>query len=265
MFDFSHRKNVERKFRQLEALNNLLTERSAEVTQTNQELQNLKEQIVEIHTIYPDLTEKEALTKYFTDLKSQIASSEKEIAQKREELEQILNTLAEAKSLADIKKEKEQLEHQKQELKEYLDLTFEPSDIIFAIYQNMNEANVFINAFYIVVKKEVLDDGSYGVVYQSLFGNQRLGFTQDFADTLFSYKDDDEFSINTTAENYITFADACLKINHSAYLKKRVTALEVDEVLREFMKKYQPRQNEYDEWYFAKKRKVRKIKKADEY
>ena len=59
MFDFSHRKNVERKFRQLEALNNLLTERSAEVTQTNQELQNLKEQIVEIHTIYPDLAEKE--------------------------------------------------------------------------------------------------------------------------------------------------------------------------------------------------------------
>ncbi|MCI9281516.1 MAG: hypothetical protein HFI49_04630 [Bacilli bacterium] len=196
----NHEKVVQRRFEQLEALNDVIAERQAEASQAEIYYQSL----------------------------------DRDVKAKKRELEDLLVKLQLVDDIRQMEKKKADLQQKLGELGKRLEGTYSPSEVIFAIYETMNGNNALMNAFSYIGESKPEDDG---VLYQSLSGDKLIGFTKDFDSTLY-YDEGDPYYINAKAETFISFSEACIDLGNTLYLKKRVTAEEVNSVFMEFRKKY---------------------------
>ena len=154
-------------------------------------------------------------------------SLDRDVKAKKKELEDLLVRLQLVDDIRQMKKKKAELGMQ-------LEGTYSPSEVIFAIYETMNGNNALMNVFSYIGESKPEDNG---VLYQSLSGDKLIGFTKDFDCTLY-YEEGDPYYINAKAKTFISFSEACIDLGNTLYLKKRVTAEEVNSVLMEFRKKY---------------------------
>ncbi len=249
---FNHKKTVERMFDQLDALNNIIAERTQNAEVLGEQLKNLETRITEIMTNYPELSEEEAIKKYFTTLKEENGSLEADIASKKTELESLRKKLKILSNLSNINAERKKLEADVASLKKYKSKHIKPEDVIIAFYQ-VKEAFACCNAFVYcddTTYTDKEDEQEYpGKIYKSLNGNRIIGFTYDFKTPLFTSVPDGNNDINTSPRLWFSFTDICIEIGSNAYLKSTLTPEEINKVLKGFLALY-------DFWYNTEENKV---------
>lgn len=264
---FNHQRRVDRRFKQLEALNNLIDERNDRVNAATAELEELEARIAEIKALYPGKTEEEALKEHFELLKRESNSLETKIAVKKEELDGILDKLKIALQLDEIVLERRTLEKEKSALVQFKNSFIKVDDIIFAWYYLSDETSIAVSAFS-YLQDTIYDDSDEdvkckGLLYKSISGNRIIGFTRTLKDTLYDDDYDDEdyeknsdekLYMNTTAEVWITFTDACIAIGSDVYLNGAVSVSEINHVLKVYLEKYSVVENDEEELVITRKK-----------
>lgn len=224
MFDFGHEKRVQRKFEQLDALN-------GDINKNTIMLNQLLDQIDIITARYPELTEMEALTKFFQELKSDIAIKEQRLAELNQEIA-IKETL---KSLAEVRYE---LEEEQARLKRIRSTSYEPAKVlIVTYYSEENKHTSFTNAFIPESKLKFTDNSGYSHEYQvyvNLSGDRRIAISSKSYYT--GQTNNENKPINAIPTSYYTLTEACQQVNSSIYLKERVSAQDLHDLLVEYLK-----------------------------
>lgn len=196
------KKKIEKSFQQLESLTNILQERKDALEQAQQDILQAQENLAKLE-------------------------------EKIKRFEEKYNSY---KDFEDIEKQREMLIQEKNQLEEFLSTTFNPADILFVSYFNFG--NLVVNAFHFYKDDQDCNDDAIKL-YKSINDNKLIGFSANFENIISSDADDDEDVINAEAKEYLTFAEVCIKLNKNLHLKKHVTAIEINEVLQEFLSLYQ--------------------------
>lgn len=219
---FNHEKAVERRIKQLEALNDLIEERKKEASDAEAQVLELEDRIAQIKAMYPGLSADESVQKYF-ELKRE----------QKQMLEQI--------SL-----EREALKKEKEDLVKYKNSFINVEDIIFAVY-TMNNGDIIANAFIYVgdtdyADKDDRDDKGNKKIYKakyykSISGDRIIGLNLKLDKSLISTTGEtyDGYVINTNPDVWFTFTDICISLGSSLYLNSKVNIEQINEILQLFI------------------------------
>lgn len=257
---FNHQRRVDRRFKQLEALNNLIDDRKDRVNAANAELEELEARIAEIKALYLGKTEEEALKEHFELLKRESDSLETKIASKKEELDGVLDKLKIALQLDEIVLERRTLEKEKSALVQLKNSFIKVDDIIFAWYYLSDETSIAVSAF-VYSEKAIYNNSEtgkkfVGSIFKSITGNRIIGFDRTFDTCLRTTEDDkdDGIILNTRPRVWLTFTDACLAIGSDIYLNGVVNVSEINNVLKVYLEKYNVVENDDEELVITRKK-----------
>jgi len=235
---FSHKNAVKGRIEQLEGLNDVINERKEEARIAGEELNFLETRIAEIKSKYPDLSEEEALIKYFTSLKAQNEALEKDIALNTEKLSSLKAKLNIVLELDKIATEKEKIEKELIDLTERKKSLVKVEDIIFAIY-TLNSGEAVANAFIYVGDTDYKNAiKTYpGKYYKSISGDRVIGLNLKLTEyfTSKSGKLYMGYVANTEPNLWFTFVDVCMTLDSPLYMNEKVSLKEINEVLQLFI------------------------------
>jgi len=152
-------------------------------------------------------------------------------------------------SIEYLRHEQAILEQQLADLRSQIEISYSPNEVLFVVYETMNGTNAVINVFSYIGESESEDDG---ILYKSIAGDKLISFTRDF-ETPLCYEEGDSCYINAIPETFISFPEACIDLGSPFYLKKQVTALEINEILMQLRQKYEICIDKNGKWGFSKR------------
>ncbi len=222
----NHQKKVEERFKQLKTLNDAIDERNSNIASLDNEINRLKTILSTFKSEHPGLSEVDAALKELENITSQITTAKIELAKIKEEHDLIGDIIAIKTQKSALEEELASLQKQKTD--------YDPEDVIIVAYTVPNIDDVAIDAF--VFKETSKYDNSYGnectgKVYQSLGGGRTIGIDATYD----GYLSNDRLpKYNAVPKKFVTFEEACLAIGSDLYLKDKVTAKEIHDILMYF-------------------------------
>ena len=201
----THKKNIQERFAQIEALNNEIHDKTNKSQDLDREIQRLETILTNLINNHPGLEEVAALGVELENLK-------KELAETKLELSKIKGKYVALKSIEDINAEKAKLTTELNKLKSHVaGKKYYPKDIIIVAYIVPNINDIAIDAF-IFDKDFNYTELIYpcsGKSYQSLGGGRTIGFDYNFRGTIYN---ESIAKYNAIPKRFITFEEACLAL-----------------------------------------------------
>ncbi len=219
---FGYKKEIKRKLEKMEELDSYIEEKYQKLNTLELREQEITVIINRALEQFPGIDDVLSFRTYIESLKEEIESLEIEIKAKEKMLKQVSKKLKAAGDILSIEEEKRKIEKEKLYLQAYKKNMYSPGDVIIAAYKVPNIDDIAIDAF--VFEENDEDDIR---IYLPLSEDGRVITMYDGL-----HRESRDYHKVAILKQFVTFEEACLSLGSDLYLRDKVSAQEINEILK---------------------------------